>query len=109
MYRPPQQSWTFHDCEAAWIPKWKDYLVAERRDLVGRWTSTASWAAKRLLGLKSEDEFRAMADQELADRFFLGDLETFRAIRRGYGGIRQSCRPRRWLPGSHALVGGGNP
>lgn len=68
------------------FPKWKDYLVAERRDLVEQVASTASWAAKRLLGLKSEDEFRAMADQELADRFFLGDLQTFRAIRRGYRG-----------------------
>lgn len=68
------------------FPTWKDYLVRERRDLVEQVASTASWAAKGLLGLQAKDEFREMTDQQLADRFFLGDLETFRAVRTGYRG-----------------------
>ncbi len=67
------------------FPKWKAYLLAERHELVEQVASTGSWAARELLGLKREDEFGAMTDEQLADRFFLGDVETLRAIRRGYG------------------------
>jgi hypothetical protein len=38
------------------------------------------------LGLKIEDKFTEMTDQNLADRFFLGDVETLLAICRGYRG-----------------------
>lgn len=68
------------------FPKWKDYLLAEKRELVEQIASTGSWAAKELLGLKIEDEFPKMSDEQLADRFFLGDVDTLRAIRRGYSG-----------------------
>jgi len=66
------------------FPKWKAYLLAERRELVEQVASTGSWAARELLGLKREDEFRIMTDEQLADRFFLGDVGTFRVIRGGY-------------------------
>jgi hypothetical protein len=66
------------------FPKWKDYLLAEKRELIEQVASTGSWAAKGLLGLKSEDEFPRMSDEQLADRFFLGDVDTLRAIRSGY-------------------------
>lgn len=68
------------------FPKWKDYLLAERRDFVEQVASSGSWAAKGLLGLKIEDEFPGMKDEQLADRFFLGDVDTLRAIRSGYSG-----------------------
>ena len=68
------------------FPKWKDYLVTERRELVEQVASTGSWAARDLLGLKREDDFRVMSDEYLADRFFLGDFETLRALRKAYGG-----------------------
>lgn len=66
------------------FPKWKSYLLTERRELVEQVASTGSWAAKELLGLKIEDEFPRMKDDQLADRFFLGDIDTLRAIRSGY-------------------------
>lgn len=69
------------------FPKWKDYLLAEKRELVEQVASTGSWAAKGLLGFKIEDEFPKMKDEQLADRFFLGDVDTLRAIRRGYSGL----------------------
>ncbi|MEZ2308905.1 hypothetical protein AB6809_19905 [Paraburkholderia sp. RCC_158] len=68
------------------FPKWKDYLLTEKRELVEQVASTGSWAAKELLGFKIEDEFPAMKEEQLADRFFLGDVDTLRAIRRGYSG-----------------------
>lgn len=68
------------------FPKWKDYLLAEKRDLVEQVAATGSWAARELLGLKIEDNFPSMKDEQLADRFFLGDVDTFRAIRFGYSG-----------------------
>ena len=64
--------------------KWKDYLLAEKRELVEQVASTGSWAAKELLGFKIEDEFPKMKDEQLADRFFFGDVDTLRALRRGY-------------------------
>lgn len=66
------------------FPKWKEYLLAEKREFVEQVASTGSWAAKELLGIKSEDKFPRMEDEQLADRFFLGDVDTLRAIRSGY-------------------------
>ena len=68
------------------FPKWKDYLMSERRDLVEQVASTGSWAARQMLGQRIEDKFTEMTDQKLADRFFLGDVDTLGAIRRGYLG-----------------------
>ena len=73
-------------CRLHRFPKWKDYLMSERRDLVEQVASTGSWAARQMLGLKIEDKFTEMTDQKLADRFFLGDVDTLLAIRRGYLG-----------------------
>ena len=66
------------------FPKWKTYLLAERRDLLEQVAATGSWAARELLGIKQSDNFRVVTDEHLADRFFFGDIETMRAIRRGY-------------------------
>lgn len=68
------------------FPKWKEYLLAERRDSLEQVASTGSWAAKELLGIKREDDSRRMSDEELAGRFFLGDIDTLRALRTGYSG-----------------------
>ena len=73
-------------CRLHRFPKWKDYLMSERRDLVEQVASTGSWAARQMLGQKIEDKFTEMTDQKLADRFFLGDVDTLLAIRRGYLG-----------------------
>ncbi|MDI1301006.1 MAG: type I restriction enzyme HsdR N-terminal domain-containing protein [bacterium] len=68
------------------FPKWKSYLMAERRELVEQVASTGSWAAREWLGIAREDKYEAMADEQLADRFFLGDADTLRAIRQWYRG-----------------------
>jgi len=68
------------------FPKWKDYLLSERRDLLTQVASTGSWAAKDLLGVKREDESGGMTEEDLATRFFLGDVDTLHALRKGYEG-----------------------
>lgn len=65
-------------------PKWKNYLLAERRSQLEDVASTGSHFAKDLLGYSSEDNSKAMCDQDLADRFFLGDVETLRFLRNAY-------------------------
>lgn len=69
------------------FPKWKAYLMADRRELVERLASMGSWAARDLLGIRKGDSFRAATDEDLAHRFFLGDIEMLRTLRKMYGGI----------------------
>lgn len=68
------------------FPRWRAYLLEERRPLVEKLASLNSWAAKKMLGIEPGDSFGAVSDVELADRFFFGDVETLKAIRAGYGG-----------------------
>jgi hypothetical protein len=67
------------------FPKWKTYLLEERRELVEQVASTGSWAARELLGLPKEEEpYRRMSDEDLAARFFLGDVGILRDLRQAY-------------------------
>jgi hypothetical protein len=68
------------------FPKWKAYLLEERRELVEQVASTGSWAAKELLGVPRDEPFAQMSDENLAARFFLGDVGILRDLRRAYQG-----------------------
>jgi len=70
------------------FPQWKDYLLKERRPVIEKLACMGSHAAKAMLGVDARDNFGAITDLELADRFFLGDLATLAALRSAYRGQR---------------------
>jgi hypothetical protein len=72
------------------FPAWKDYLLEHRRPLIETLTSMQSHAAKAMLGVGITENFGAITDSELADRFFLGDVATLAALRSAYSvsGVR---------------------
>lgn len=68
------------------FPKWRDYMVAERRPLLEKVAAPGSWAARSMLGVKDGKNPFKINDQELADRFFLGDANILRVLRAAYSG-----------------------
>lgn len=66
--------------------QWKEYILRNHLTEVRSLARLQSWAAKQLLGMEHDDQVDAPDDQFLADRFFLGDLETLRYLRARYNG-----------------------
>ena len=62
---------------------WKDYVLRHHRGDVETLARLGSWQAKAWLGVESSCP--RPSDQELADRFFLGNVTMFRRLRAGYG------------------------
>lgn len=71
-------------CRFPRFPKWREYLIAERKPYLLDIAAMGSWAAKEMIGLGIEDSLSDLPDQAFADRFFLGDVETFRTLRQAY-------------------------
>jgi hypothetical protein len=70
------------------FPQWKEYLLKERRPLIGKLACMGSHAAKAMLGVDARDNFGVISDSELAERFFFGDIATLFALRSAYRGER---------------------
>lgn len=68
------------------FPEWKDYILQNHLPEVTALAKLQSWAAKQLLGIEISDQVTPPDDQFLADRFFLGDVETLRFLRAKYNG-----------------------
>ncbi|WP_179403831.1 type I restriction enzyme HsdR N-terminal domain-containing protein [Burkholderia guangdongensis] len=68
------------------FPEWKEYILQNHLPEVTALAKLQSWAAKQLLGMDISDQIEAPDDQFLADRFFLGDVETLRLLRARYNG-----------------------
>jgi Type I restriction enzyme R protein N terminus (HSDR_N) len=68
------------------FPQWKDYLLKERRPLIENLACMGSHTAKEMLGVDARDNFGAVTDLELANRFFFGDVATLAALRSAYRG-----------------------
>jgi len=68
------------------FPKWRDYLLAERRPHLEKVAAMGSWAARRMLGMGNGEVINNLSDEEIADRFFLGDVDTLRILRSAYSG-----------------------
>ena len=66
--------------------EWRDYLVSERRPQLEKIAALGSWAARTMLGMKVDASIDKLADEEIAARFFLGDIETLYTLRAAYGG-----------------------
>ena len=64
---------------------WRDYILEHHMREVETIAQFGSWQARRLLGRDGQDSIPQPSDQTTADRFFLGDVPTFRRIREAYG------------------------
>lgn len=63
---------------------WKEFVVEHQKPLLENLAAMGSWAAKDLLGVPHRESYGSITDQQLADRFFLGDVSTLEALRAGY-------------------------
>jgi hypothetical protein len=68
------------------FPKWKAYLLEQRRPLIEKIASLNSSAAKEMLAVNRQENYGSITNAELANRFFLGDIATLEALRAGYNG-----------------------
>ncbi|GAB6854138.1 hypothetical protein JCM15831A_11620 [Asaia astilbis] len=68
------------------FPKWERYILDNHLTEVTNLAKLQSWSAKQLLGIEISDELQPLDDEFLANRFFLGDVETLRFLRAKYTG-----------------------
>lgn len=73
-------------CVASSIPKWKEYVLRAHQDEVRTLAALGSWSARELLGLAAAAPYPPLSDEEVAARFFFGDIATMRTLRSGYAG-----------------------
>ena len=71
------------------FPKWRNYLLAERRPQLEKVAAMGSWAARKMLEIPDTEIIEEPSDEELAARFFLGDIDTLRTLRTAYQGQEQ--------------------
>ena len=64
---------------------WKNYVLEHHHAHVEQLAQIGSWQARKWLGFEIESPLPRPPDQELANRFFLGDVTTFNMVRSGYG------------------------
>ena len=62
---------------------WKQYVLATHRSDVETLARMGSWQARRWLS-GGDSPYEHPADQVIADRFFLGDVQTFQRLREAY-------------------------
>ena len=67
------------------FPKWKAYTLSQHPDEVERLANYGSWQAKRWLGLADKAVRPRPPVDEMAERFFFGDLNLLMALCNGYG------------------------
>lgn len=64
---------------------WKNYVLEYHHSDVEELARIGSWRAREWLGLEIEASLPRLGDQQLANRFFLGDLDVLQELKRGYG------------------------
>jgi hypothetical protein len=69
-------------CLLEHYPSWKEYALESHRGSVVVLASLGSWQAKKWLGDKAE--LRAVSNDEIARRFFFGNVEIMKALDEGY-------------------------
>jgi hypothetical protein len=65
-------------------PRWREYVVGNHASELATVASMGSWSAKELLGLAPDFASPLPSDEELASRFFFGDVPTLQALRAAY-------------------------
>lgn len=71
-------------CLIEYFPAWKSYVLDNYRSEVETIASLGSWQAKTWLGLDRDKPTSRLNSQEIANRFFFGDLRTLDALIKGY-------------------------
>jgi len=69
-------------------PEWKNFILDNHYIDIEKLAAIGSWAARKLLGedIKSPSKTHQKIDSRLlSERFFFGDLETFKVIAKAYG------------------------
>ena len=74
-------------CIADDHPVWKDYILEHHRNDVETLAQIGSWQARRWLGMEVQGSYPQPTDETLADRFFLGNVSTYRRLGSAYGYI----------------------
>jgi hypothetical protein len=64
--------------------EWLDYTLQHHRSEIERVAQYGSWQARALLGLEPDIRLQRPSDDELARRFFNGDLALFMYLRAAY-------------------------
>ncbi|MHB1282296.1 MAG: type I restriction enzyme HsdR N-terminal domain-containing protein [Metallibacterium scheffleri] len=73
-------------CVVSSIPKWKEYILQTHQAELRTLAALGSWSARELLGLEKTAPYPPLSDEEVATRFFFGDIAMMRALRSGYAG-----------------------
>lgn len=74
-------------CVLDHFPRWKSFTLAQHKSEVELLAGIGSWQARKWLSIELEADLPRPSDQALAERFFLGDISTFRSIASLYGYI----------------------
>lgn len=88
---PTEHNWVDYDslghlflCVLQHSPKWEEYALQQHRGEIQRLAGNGSWSARKLLGIASDEVILTLTDEEVAQRFFYGDLALFRDLRGAY-------------------------
>jgi hypothetical protein len=73
-------------CRLHRFPEWKAYLLEQEHGLVETMAAYGSNAAKTMLGIEPQHSAGVVSDQDMADRFFFGDVATLSTLRTAYSG-----------------------
>ena len=66
------------------IPQWTEFALEAHRPLIETLAARGSWKAREILKIPNEQELERPTKEELAARFFFGDIETLEALQSGY-------------------------
>jgi hypothetical protein len=82
-----------HNCLCAinLFPTWKAFTIAKYRNEVEALAALGSWQAKEWLGLEISADVPRLADEQVAARFFFGDIGTFQTLRAAYARLRSTA------------------
>jgi len=64
--------------------KWAEYVIDTHATDLQRLAQGGSWQARQLLGIPMNTHLPPPSDEEMAQRFFYGDLTLFQVLRRAY-------------------------
>lgn len=70
--------------------KWSEYVMETHATDLRRLTQGGSWQARELLDIPMDTQLSPPSDEEMAQRFFYGNLELFRDLRGAYANRSRS-------------------
>jgi hypothetical protein len=71
-------------CILEMFPEWRAYILSEHNDALVTLARMGSWAARKMLNPSNDMDYTPLTTQELADRFFYGDLNVLNQLVKSY-------------------------